>query len=326
MDFFKHYPRKKIDLATIEEHYKLGNYQELYYFIQEALKAGVIIPIKSSGSNGKKPALYKTYRIQVTIENEATLREELLYLIHPKLKNDYYLTHLTQYSNDREAILKLSSFFQTKSSDLEHPTAINERSFQIWQQEKFLLEEGNRLLKNVGLSMTDLNVYETAEPLAYFSACKETPQNILIIENKDTFYSLRKYLIEGHKEILECRISTLIYGGGKKGVKGFQHFHASVEPYLLHQDNRFYYFGDLDYEGIIIYESLCAHFYCEPLVSAYEAMLQKAANLPLPKTKEKQNRHEQGVFFSYFNEVSAMKAILENEYYIPQEILTMEDF
>ena len=175
MDFFKHYPRKKIDLATIEEHYKLGNYQELYHFIQEALKTGVIIPIKSSGSNGKKLALYKTYRIQVTIENEATLREELLYLIHPKLKNDYYLTHLTQYSNDREAILKLSSFFQTKSSDLEHPTAINERSFQIWQQEKFLLEEGNRLLKNVGLSMTDLNVYETAEPLAYFSACKETP-------------------------------------------------------------------------------------------------------------------------------------------------------
>ena len=94
----------------------------------------------------------------------------------------------------------------------------------------------------------------------------------------------------------------------------------------MHQDNRFYYFGDLDYEGIIIYESLCAHFYCEPLVSAYEAMLQKAANLPLPKTKEKQKRHEQGVFFSYFNEVSAMKAILENEYYIPQEILTMEDF
>ena len=73
MDFFKHYPRKKIDLATIEEHYKLGNYQELYHFIQEALKTGVIIPIKSSGSNGKKPALYKTYRIQVTIENEATL-------------------------------------------------------------------------------------------------------------------------------------------------------------------------------------------------------------------------------------------------------------
>ena len=48
MDFFKHYPRKKIDLATIEEHYKLGNYQELYYFIYES-DAGVIDTDKQFG-------------------------------------------------------------------------------------------------------------------------------------------------------------------------------------------------------------------------------------------------------------------------------------
>ena len=73
---------------------------------------------------------------------------------------------------------------------------------------KILAQEGQRLLKNVGLTVDDLNIYETAEPLAYYSVSKETPQNILIIENKDTFYSLRKFLIERHPRILGCSIKN----------------------------------------------------------------------------------------------------------------------
>lgn len=326
MQFFKDFPRKRIELATIEQHYELFDYQELYQFIQQALQNGYLEPVKASGSNGKKPALYKKYHIITKIENEEELRQELLFSLSPALKNDYYLNHLKQYELDREAIFKLSDFFQSQRSCLQLPTSLNERSFQIWQQEKFLAQEGQRLLKNVGLTLDDLNIYETAEPLAYYSVSKETPQNILIIENKDTFYSLRKYMIEGHQQILGFPMKTLIYAGGKKGIKGFQHFEASVEPYLLHQANRFYYFGDLDYEGILIFEKLRDHFYCEPFVLAYEAMLKKSVSLQLPKTKEKQNRHISEMFFNYFEDCTLMKAILESDRYIPQEILTMQDF
>lgn len=326
MQFFKDFPRKRIELATIEQHYELFVYQELYQFIQQALQHGYLEPVKASGSNGKKPALYKKYHIITKIENEEEFRQELLFSLSPLLKNDYYLNHLKQYELDREAILKLSDFFQSQRSCLQLPTSLNERSFQIWQQEKFLAQEGQRLLKNVGLTLDDLNIYETAEPLAYYSVSKETPQNILIIENKDTFYSLRKHMIEGHQQILGFPMKTLIYAGGKKGIKGFQHFEASVEPYLLHQANRFYYFGDLDYEGILIFEKLRDRFYCEPFVLAYEAMLKKAVSLQLPKTKEKQNRQISEMFFNYFEDCTLMKAILESDRYIPQEILTMQDF
>ena len=326
MQFFKDFPRKRIELATIEQHYELFDYQELYQFIQQALQNGYLEPVKASGSNGKKPALYKKYHLITKIENEEELRQELLFSLSPALKNDYYLNHLKQYELDREAIFKLSDFFQSQRACLQLPTSLNERSFQIWQQEKFLAQEGQRLLKNVGLTLDDLNIYETAEPLAYYSVSKETPQNILIIENKDTFYSLRKYMIEGHQQILGFPMKTLIYAGGKKGIKGFQHFEASVEPYLLHQANRFYYFGDLDYEGILIFEKLRDHFYCEPFVLAYEAMLKKSVSLQLPKTKEKQNRHISEMFFNYFEDCTLMKAILESDRYIPQEILTMQDF
>lgn len=325
VQFLKDYPRKRIELAAIEKHYGLFNYQELYQFIQRALQQGELEPVKASGSNGKKPALYKKYHIVTKIKNEDKLRQELLFSLSPALKNDYYLNHLRQYALDREAILKLSAFFSDHRDCLQFSTSLNERSFQIWQQEKFLAQEGQRLLKNVGLTIDDLNIYETAEPLAYYSVSKETPQNILIIENKDTFYSLRKFLIERHPLILGCSIKTLIYAGGKRGIKGFQHFEASVEPYLLDKANQFYYFGDLDYEGILIFEKLRDHFYCEPFVLGYEAMLKKARSLQLPKTKEKQNRQISEMFFDYFEDSTVMKEILESDRYIPQEILTMQD-
>ena len=326
MNFLKQYPRKRIELSVIEQHYELFHYQDLYLFIQNAQECGLLKPVQSSGSNGKKPALYKKYHIKTDIENEEELKEELLYQLHPMLRNDYYLHHLNQYRQDRESILKLSDFFKTQSASLQVVVSYNERSFQIWQQEKFLIKQGSRLLKNVGLDVADLNVYETAEPLAYYSHSKQTPQNILIIENKDTFYSLRKHLIEGNQTIFDVLIGTLIYGSGKKVVKGFQHFEGSVEPYLLHPSNNFYYFGDLDYEGIGIYESLTTYFKCEPFVIAYVAMLKKAENISLPVTKEKQNRNITEAFFNYFDDSSKMREILESERYIPQEILTIEDF
>ena len=55
-------------------------------------------------------------------------------------------------------------------------------------------------------------------------------------------------------------------------------------------------------------------------------MVKRGASLSLPKTKEGQNRNEKGVFFSYFEETSQMRAILEAGLYIPQEIVTMSDF
>ena len=101
---------------------------------------------------------------------------------------------------------------------------------------------------------------------------------------------------------------------------------------MKEKSNRIYYFGDLDYEGIGIYESLAELFqeYWEivPFCSAYHTMLLKAELMQgLPDTKEKQNRNIQDLFFSYFQleEQEQMKKILHQEQYIPQEILNITD-
>ena len=65
---------------------------------------------------------------------------------------------------------------------------------------------------------------------------------------------MRNYLLNGHTEIFGAEIGTLIYGAGKGIIRSFQDFDLCAEPYMKHPKNTIYYFGDLDYEGIGIYE------------------------------------------------------------------------
>ena len=67
--------------------------------------------------------------------------------------------------------------------------------------------------------------------------------------------------------------------------------------------NQIYYFGDLDYEGIGIYENLSADFgekwNIVPFEAGYRKMLSKAKGVDsIPETKEGQNRNIKDIFFS----------------------------
>jgi hypothetical protein len=232
-------------------------------------------------------------------------------------------------------VLKLNAYFLYHSDKLKYRISINERSFEIWGREKFLSEEGGiRILRNLGISENFLNYYATAIPLAYYSRSKQTPQKVLVLENKDTFYSMRKHLLEGRKAILKTDISTLVYGGGKNIYKSFGDFDICVEPYVADANNTILYFGDLDYEGIIIYELLTREFAGEhtlkPFIEGYTAMIDKylKMDIPLPKTKTGQNRNISELFLREFNEEyrKAIMDILERDEYIPQEILNIGDF
>lgn len=322
MSFLENYPRKKISIDDIQRHYRFNEYAQLVEFIAKMNEQEILKPVVASGGNGKRPQLFQLYWIQQRQPQIPDYSHELQFQLLPRLQPAYYLSHPKQYCEDRGSVLAINQFFQQLERGPE--ISLNERSFQIFGQEKFLATEGIRILKNLGLTLIDLHVYESAEPLAYYTAHKRPNQNVLIIENKDTFYSMRMHLAQGARTICGLEIGTLIYGGGKRVVKAFRHFQHSVEPYLL-ADQTFYYFGDLDYEGIVIYDSLRAIFACQPFVAGYEAMLSKAANRVLPATKAGQNRHIQAEFFTHFDEPQRLHAILARDIYIPQEILTQRD-
>lgn len=327
---------KRICLNDIESQYKIQSYKELYDKVLSLIQHGELKPVKASGINGKKPALYNQYWIIEKQEDNSKYIEELSYLFVPMISTHYYLNHIQQYRKDRQWLLLLNQYLKTNRDELKIPKSMNERSFEIWHREKFLKEEqGKKILKRCSISLEELNLYETTEPLAYYVHTRETPQNMLIVENKDTFYSMRRHLMSGNIRILGKCIGTLIYGAGKGIFRSFQDFSLCAEPYMSEKTNDIYYFGDLDYEGIAIYESLVSLFNKEcriqPFAEGYLKMIEKAKGIGedlLPPMKEGQNKNIGTYFWDFFVKDSAyeMQQILLNGRYIPQEILAIGDF
>lgn len=325
---------KRVSLDTLLRDRQDLTYQEQYRYICGLLEAGQVKPVKISKMNGKKPALYREYWILEEKKDYSNYIKEIKYTFCPMMSVDYYLAHPDVYEKERPYVLRLNEYLKECRIQTEMPESWNERSFEIWNREKFLdREQGKTILKHCGLSTEVLNVYETAEPLAYYTNTRETPQNLLILENKDPFFSMRNILLRGHTKILGTNIGTLIYGAGKRILRSFQDFDLCAEPYMKYSENTILYFGDLDYEGVGIYENLAEKFRqrwkIQPFRQAYMAMMKKAEHVhTLPETKEFQNRSIGTAFFSYFDEktVRKMMDVLASGKYIPQEILNVADF
>lgn len=292
---------KRISLETLIHSRQNLSYQEQYEYVCKLLQEEKIKPVKASRTNGKKPALYREYWILEEQKDYSVYIEELKYTLSTKISVDYYLAHPDIYEKERTWVVLLDEYLKNDSDRIKIPES--------------------------------LNVYRTTEPLPYYTHTRNVPQNLLILENKDPFFSMRNHLLSGHTEIFNIETGTLIYGAGKGIIRSFQDFDLCAEPYMKHPGNTILYFGDLDYEGIGIYENLAEKFKDQwkiiPFIPAYKAMLRKAESVKiLPKTKESQNRNISSEFFAYFDEqtVCKMKKILEEDRYIPQEILNTTDF
>lgn len=325
---------KRISLDKLLGIRQKDSYQEQYEYVRTLLEEEKIKPVLASKTNGKKPALYREYWVLEQNKDYSSYIEEIQYGLSTLISVDYYLAHQDIYAEDRPFVRMLSEYLKEHMAALGVPKSTNERSFEIWHREKFLdREQGKKILRRCKIELDFLNIYRTTEPLAYYTNTRNIPQNLLILENKDPFFSMRNHLLNGHSEILGVEVGTLIYGAGKGILRSFEDFDLCAEPYMKHPGNQIFYFGDLDYEGIGIYENLAQRFAnrweIRPFVPAYLAMLKKAEKVSaLPDTKEQQNRNISTEFFSWFEEEMAgkMKIILEMDKYIPQEILNCEDF
>jgi len=347
---------RKIPLERLLEESRAESYAEQYQYVYGLIEEGKLMPVKRSPRNGKKPALHLSYWLVEEIPDYGQEMEELKFRTVPAIRTDYYLKHPEVYRAEAEWVRLLNRFFLEHSGEELPCVSLNERSFQIWGREKFLQrEQGKTVLSHCGVEVGQLRVYDTTEPLAYYSADRRAPQTVLILENKDTFYSMRRYLMRGRTaeegcaareegtsaKIFGVAVGTVIYGAGKGIFRSFEDFRFCVEPHINDPQNEILYFGDLDYEGIGIYERLAELFGGEgtgaenrrirPFVQAYEKMVDKAGQAGmdfLPKMSENQNRSLSGLFFRCFSQEMAdkMKRLLEAGNYIPQEIINITDF
>ena len=85
---------KRVSLEQLLKGRSAAPYEEQYRFLMALLAEGRIKPLKSAGTNGKRPALHLEYWLSEEAPDYAAYREELLYRTMQRLSVDCYLRHL----------------------------------------------------------------------------------------------------------------------------------------------------------------------------------------------------------------------------------------
>ncbi len=331
------YKGARIAETELREYIRSSDYNEYFEAINSLVKNGTIAPIKSSGSNGMNPPLYKRYSIIKPRLDYGELIPEIR-LLQGRLNIEGYLANPDKYVKHKYWLSLVDTYLKTFSCMLDTPISINERSFQLFGKEKVLKEDSELadvLNFNHGLREI-LNYYETPEPFFTYDTFHgdnaSNVRNILIIENKDTWHTLRRIMASGLNTIAGVRFDSLIYGEGKKITR--KKDSLTEFSYSFYGDSPicYYYFGDLDYEGICIAQDLIK---ANPLLRIevfkplYIAMLEETGklDLPLPYTKENQNRRSVDWFIELFEKArqDRIMDILQSGSYIPQEILNRQN-
>lgn len=326
---------RKITYEQVISGKRFDDYSKEAEYILNLIEKGRIKPVMKSPQNGKRPALHTRYWLLDEKKDYSELIEELRNNITPFIDIDYYLKHPEVYEKERRYVIALSDYIDRHKEELAVEISENERSFEIWQREKILSGKSydgvsaGDVLKHCGIDRDYLRTYRTAEPIAYYSHRKETPQNILILENLDPFYSIRRLMLQGGT-VCGGNYGTLVYGGGKRVIRAFDDFDISAEPYMKEDGNHFFYAGDLDYEGIAIYEGLARRMNREllPCMELYNRMLDKAHDIERLPLMKNQNTIDI-IRFAYFFSTERrekLQRVLESGRYIPQEILSVWDY
>ena len=266
---------KTINIKEIRENLNLEytpqNEKILKNEIEKLVQERYIEPQKTSKTNVE--GISEKYKI--IKQDDANIKQEIINLSN-KLKIDYYLKNTKEYQKDKEIINSISKFI---SKPIEGVLTINERSYQIFQNEK-LLKEREDIIKKLGLTLQDLKCYETYEPFFYYENKEFSKGKILIIENKDTFWTIQNVV----KTTKYKNIYLVIYGEGKKILKSFEF----INNFKL-ENNIIEYFGDIDYEGINIYEQLKSK-YSQYNIKAYKTGYQKILDIEKNPNKIRANQ------------------------------------
>jgi hypothetical protein len=316
-------------MITTEELMKLVGsleYNDFVSLINQYVDEKLLEPVVASRKNGRRPSLYNKYRILKPEEDYSRALADIK-LLHPKFNHSKYVKQPGMYVKYKKEIDLLSKFLWENENFLKDPMSINERSFQIWGQEKVLKEK--TVIKTIfqfnEWDLSLLNYYETPEPFFEYNFSNEKEMNVLIIENKDTWFSLRKIFREEGVNQLYREYNVLLYGEGKKIISRNNRL-KEYDQLLKGSSNTYYYFGDLDYEGIDIYQTLLSNnreLRINLCTELYSWMLKEARKYSLPKTKDGQKRVDIQRFLAHFcdDDSEEIKNILSQDLYISQEIL-----
>ena len=316
------FKNKTIELKEISNIYNVKEHDDIVKLVNSLIDNEIIKPIKSADKTAMIPRIPKKYKI-IFKKEEKNLKDELIYKIHPLLSIDFYKNNIELYKKHKDVVLKLNEYLKNNYDLLNIPVSINERSYEIFNDEKFLKDNtlAVEILKNLNFSIEKLNVYRTPEPL-----CKN-PKNkkVLIIENKDTFFTIKRILLENENfEIMGEKIGCVIYGEGKKIHSSILDIENSLRYQNVH-DLEFLYWGDIDKEGFWIYSKLIKiipGYKISLFKNAYYEMIKKSKEIGFRKGKVQSKQYKDVLLEFDKPNREYIEDIIDKGFYIPQEILS----
>jgi hypothetical protein len=310
--------------------FNIVSYEELKKAVDEMIENNVIKPIKSKGMTSFFPKVYCEYKKVVEKRDYTELKNEIIKL-NPKLNISRYLNNPELYEELQNQILKLSNFLWSKKECLNNEMSVKERSFEIWGDEKFLeSKEGKSVLNFNKIDMEYLNFYYAPEPFFCLEIKKKKiDSSILIIENKDTWYSIGKALnLSENKKLFDTEINFLIYGEGNKATR--KNALTDFINVICDLPSQIYYVGDIDIAGVNMLYSCINNNEAgiKPFMPMYKSMVSVANVNIMNKTDDNRGTEYNKEFLSLFNENEKVKVleILDNNKRIPQEILNYQDY
>lgn len=296
-----------------------AEYDSFFHAVRHLEIEGHLQPIKSQGINNL--GLAYAYRI-----NKQSMRKQLHEQIRSKQLNLHSLIDLSCYfaqaeeiwKQDQEFINKLHIYLTEKGVP-DKKAFSPERSYELVGDEKWIDEGGGRtFLDRIGV-YSFLQIVSAVEPLMFAVNPREmnSKEHLhLIVENKSVYAGLSTCLAESP-------YTTLIYGSGKGFLSSIMNLEQQLN--LQGHEHRLYYFGDLDREGISIWDTLHQRRAAPLALMFYRALLMK--EFTYGKQYQKQNKQAEDRFISNFlpNEQKKIRQILSEGGYYPQEALKTEE-
>lgn len=278
--------------------------------------------------------LCKKYRVLNNYKNksrDAKTTAKILSYTFPNV--DYYLKRQEEYQQDIK-VLEILHEYYTKP-DKPRLTA-NELGVYLFNDEKAFEQPDERhtesrygqamqVVNKLKLNLDKcFNAYVTIEPFFYFvrkSFFEKSVREILIIENKDTYYSFYRSNIGNSYDMI-------IYGEGNKITGSF----SNAMDYGIQYTDNIHYFGDIDPAGFAIYYHLkqsyseynfsLASMYYYHLIYAYKnKVCPKIKHSVIPSTLEKAYHLIDEEFKDKQREF--LLALFADKRYIPQEAIAL---
>ncbi|MFV0616980.1 MAG: DUF2399 domain-containing protein [Megasphaera sp.] len=318
--FLQDYPKKTVDLDILQAAFASWDYDRFRQAVAALLEDGSLMAVRAGGVDfSGLPRRLKRVLSRLFASVSVIQAEAIRLALSEKLDfSFYYEQPLKVWQADLPYIEKLSAWLAQGIGEM---TSLQQRSWDIFADEKYLLGPGAALLKRVGLTAADLGICDQPDPLMMAVHPGHLQQPVchhLVVENKAPYGRLLPHLAES-------RLTSLIFGGGWKIAANLDLLPQQCGCPNAH--HVVWYFGDFDWEGLRIWQAAASSKTVEVRLAVpfYEAFLAYES----PQGKENQQR-EESVWPPFAAAVGESQArifrdILDRGCYYPQEALTESD-